>query len=94
MSKDPVRPRAYTLGNTGLPFSRSTWFRWEAAKTIPPLLRLGGKTLVQSETVDDIIAGRIILPSNAGRTKTPAPRSRPGRKRIHPKREQSISAAE
>jgi hypothetical protein len=43
----PVAPRAYELTNTPLPFSRGTYFRWEKTGVIPPLLRLGGKTLIQ-----------------------------------------------
>jgi hypothetical protein len=73
-----VPPRAYALHDTGLPLSRATWFRWEKAGVIPRLLRLGGKTLVPSETVEAIIAGRIILPSNAGRDKPPKPIDRGG----------------
>jgi hypothetical protein len=59
-----------------LPFSRATWFRWEKTGVIPPLLRLGGKTLVQSETIEALIAGRIVPPKNAGHTKAPMSRTR------------------
>ena len=52
-----VPPRAFALENTPLPLSRTTWFRWERLGIIPPLLRLGGKTLVQAETIEDLIAG-------------------------------------
>jgi hypothetical protein len=75
-NKVPVPPRAYELKNTPLPFSRGTWFRWEAAKVIPALLRLGGKTLVQAETIEAILSGQIQLPHNAGRLKPPKPRRR------------------
>jgi hypothetical protein len=83
-----VPPRAYLLNDTGLPFSRASWFRWEKAKVIPPLLRLGGKTLVPAETVEGIIAGRIILPSNAGRDNPPKPIDRGG----HAKRRKAEAA--
>ena len=33
-----VPPRAYLLHDTGLPFSRGTWFRWEKSGVIPPLV--------------------------------------------------------
>jgi len=78
--KSPVPPRAYELTNTPLPFSRGTYFRWEKQRVIPPLLRIGGKTLLPAETVDDILSGKIRLPSNAGRTNPPLPRAR--RRRI------------
>jgi hypothetical protein len=74
----PVPPRAYALNDTGLPFSRASWFRWEKAGVIPPLLRIGGKTLAPSQTVDDIVSGKIVLPSNAGRDKPPKPIDRGG----------------
>ncbi len=72
-NKVPVPPRAYELTNTPLPFSRGTYFRWEKTGVIPPLLRLGGKTLVPAETVEAILTGKIILPANAGRLKPPKP---------------------
>lgn len=78
--KPPVQPRAYVLTATPLPFSRGTYFRWEKQNLIPPLLRIGGKTLLQSETVEAIITGKIVLPSNPGHIKGPQPRS--GRRRI------------
>jgi hypothetical protein len=74
--KNPVPPRAYELTNTPIPFSRGTWFRWEKDRVIPPLLRLGGKTLVPAETIEAILTGKIILPANAGRFKAPKPRRR------------------
>jgi hypothetical protein len=73
----PVPPRAYTLENNPLPFSRSTWFRWEKRGVIPPLLRIGGKTLVQSTTIDDLIGGKIVPPPNHGHIKAHEPRVRP-----------------
>ena len=83
-----VPPRVYALHDTGLPFSRGTWFRWEKSGVIPPLSRLGGKTLVPAETVEDILSGKIILPSNAGRDNPPKPIDRGG----HAKRRRSASA--
>jgi hypothetical protein len=74
----PVPPRAYALTDTPLPFSRGTWFRWEKSGVIPPLLRIGGKTLVSAQTVEDILSGKIVLPSNAGRAKPPKPIDRGG----------------
>ncbi len=78
MTKVPVAPLAYELTNTPLPFSRGTWYRLEKQKIIPPLLRLGGKTLLQASTVADIVSGKIVLPQNAGRMKS-APAAGPGR---------------
>jgi hypothetical protein len=72
-----VQPAAYTLENNPLPFSRSTWFRWERTGVIPPLLRIGGKTLIQAATIDDLVSGRIVPPPNHGRIKAPEPRVRP-----------------
>ena len=93
MPKPQVEPRAYTLENNPLPFSRSTWFRWEREGYVK-LLRVGAKTLISAETIDGILSGEIKLPRNPGMDKAPKPHARPGRKRIHPKREQSPSAAE
>jgi hypothetical protein len=76
--KTPVPPLAYELTNNPLPFSRGTWFRWEKAKLIPPLLRIGGKTLVQATTIAAIISGEIKLPANSGRLKRPEPLDRGG----------------
>jgi hypothetical protein len=76
--KHRVQPRAYELTNTPLPFSRQTYYRWEKAGIIPPLLRLGGKTLLSADTIDDILSGKIVLPHNAGRIKAPEPRDRGG----------------
>jgi hypothetical protein len=87
--KMPAPQRAYALTDTPLPFSRGTYFRWEKSGAIPPLLRIGGKTLIQSETIEAILAGRIVLPSNAGRGKPPKPIDRGG----HAKRRRSKSEA-
>lgn len=73
----PVQPAAYTLDNNPLPFSRSTWFRWERTAVIPPLLRIGGKTLIPARTIDDLISGKIVPPPNHGRIKVPEPHVRP-----------------
>ena len=67
---DPVPPRAYRLDNTGLPIKRASWYRYAAAGIIPPLLHIGGKTLVPAATIDGIVAGKIKLPSNAGHTES------------------------
>jgi hypothetical protein len=91
----PVPPRAYALTDTPLPFSRGTWFRWEKSGVIPPLLRIGGKTLVGAQTVEDILSGKIILPSNAGRDKPPKPIDRGGHaKRRKAKPEAAAASAE
>ena len=58
VSKTPVKPRAYELNNTPLPFARGTYYRWEKQGIIPPLLRIGGKTLLPDETVEDILSAR------------------------------------
>ena len=52
---DPVPPRAYRLDNTGLPIKRASWYRYAAAGIIPPLLHIGGKTLVPAATIDGIV---------------------------------------
>jgi hypothetical protein len=83
-----IPPRAYALDDTGLPFARATWFRWEAKGVIPPLLRLGGKTLVPAQTIDDIMSGKIVLPANAGRQNPPTPLDRGG----HQKRRAKLKA--
>ena len=72
----PVPPRAYRLDNTGLPIKRASWYRWAKAGIIPPLLHIAGKTLVPAKTLDDIVAGKIKLPSNAGHLKPPMSRTR------------------
>ena len=69
--KQPVPPCAYELTNCGLPFSRGTLYRWEKLGLIK-LLRVASKTLISSETVEDILAGRIALPRNAGMRKSPS----------------------
>jgi hypothetical protein len=79
VSKTPVKPRAYELNNTPLPFARGTYYRWEKQGIIPPLLRIGGKTLLPDETVEDILSGKIVPPSNHGRINPPQPRNRAGR---------------
>ena len=73
-----IPPRAYALDDTGLPITRQTFYRWEARGLIPPLLRIGGKTLVQATTIDAIESGEIKLPQNAGRLKRPVPHDRGG----------------
>jgi hypothetical protein len=59
---------------------------------IPPMLRIGGKTLTPLQTIDDLVAGRIKPPANAGRINPPqhhegAPRG--GRPRKHPPKPQT-----
>jgi hypothetical protein len=81
-----VAARAFPLEDCGLPFSRTTFYRWEREGYIK-LLRIGAKTLISAETVDGIVSGEIKLPRNPGMDKAPKPHARPGRKRIHPKRE-------
>ena len=91
---DPVAPRAYALDNCPLPFSRTTWFRWERQGTIPPLLRIGGKTLIPAETIDALVSGKIVPPPNAGRNKAPVRRdgTNDGGRSKRPKPETSVAA--
>jgi hypothetical protein len=72
----PVEPAAYTLENNPLPFSRSTWFRWER-QGLFQLTRIGGKTLVSREVVEGLLSGKIVPPPNHGRIKAPEPHVRP-----------------
>jgi hypothetical protein len=92
----PVPPRAYTLDNTPLPFSKGTYYRWEKRGIIPPLLRVGSKTLISADTIEAILAGRIVLPKNAGMLKPPTPRDRGGHikrgRAKRPKPETSVAA--
>jgi hypothetical protein len=85
----PRRPfrHAPTNSPTPLPFSRGTYYRWEKRGIIPPLLRLGGKTLISADTIEDILSGKITLPHNAGRVKPPKPLDRGG----HPKRGHAVA---
>jgi hypothetical protein len=86
-----VPPRAYPVDDCGLPFSRGTLYRWEGLGLIK-LLRVGGKTLISAEMVDAILSGEVALPRAKHVMHPPKP-PRPRQAR-HPKREQSISAAE
>jgi hypothetical protein len=45
------------------------------------LLRIGGKTLISAETVEDIRTGKIELPGHAARKHRPEPKARTGRPR-------------
>jgi hypothetical protein len=72
-----VPPAAYELHDTGLPFNRQTFYRWESLGLIK-LLRIGSKTLLSAETRDAILDGSIQLPKNAGMTKPPKPQDRGG----------------
>jgi hypothetical protein len=85
---DPVPPLAYEIRNSPLPFSRSSWHRWEKAKLIPPLLRIAGKTLIPASTIVGILDRTIQLPKNAGMVKAPVPHDR------HRKRKSKSKAAE
>jgi hypothetical protein len=60
------RPPAYQINDAALPWSRTTLYRWEKLGLIK-LLRVGGKTLILAETVEDILAGRIRLPEHPSR---------------------------
>jgi hypothetical protein len=73
--RDPVAALAYELRNTPLPFSRQTFYRWEKLGFIK-LQRVGSKTLISAETVENILSGKIVLPRNSGMTKPPKPRRR------------------
>jgi hypothetical protein len=93
----PVRPLAYTFGNCPLPFSRSTWFRWERQGIIPPMLRIGSKTLLQATTIDGLISGKIVPPASAGRLNPPKHHegaARGGRPRKRSPKPSAASAAE
>jgi hypothetical protein len=65
-----------------LPWSRSSFYRWETMGLIK-LLRIGGRTMISAEDVQGILSGRIKIPQHSTRTtrklqpKTP----RVGRKR-------------
>jgi hypothetical protein len=87
VSKPPVPPAAYELTNNPLPFSRGTLYRWEALGLFK-LLRVGGKTLISSQTVADLLSGAIRPPANAGRMKRPEPCDRGG----HAKRRKAETA--
>jgi hypothetical protein len=90
----PVRPLAFTFTDCPLPFSRSTWFRWEREGVIPRMLRIGARTLIQATTVDDLVAGRIVPPAN-NRLNPPRHHdgaSRGGRPRKNPPKPSAASA--
>jgi hypothetical protein len=74
------RPRAYSITDSPLPFGRNTHYRWEKAGLIK-LVRIGGKTLISAETVDDILNGKIKQPDHPARRKRPEPTRRKGRPR-------------
>lgn len=71
----PVKMLAYDLKSVPLPFSRMTFYRWERLGLIK-LLRIASKTLISSETVEDILSGKIELPRNAGMSRPPMSRAR------------------
>ena len=74
-----VRPLAYTLNDRVISYTRATLYRWEQLGLIK-LIRLGGKTLISAQTVDDLLAGRIAIPPHPARSKRPEPIVRPHRK--------------
>ena len=80
----PIVPAAYEIRNSPLPFSRSSWHRWEKAKLIPPLLRIAGKTLIPVSTIAGILDGTIQLPKNAGMVKAPVPHDRRRKRKAKP----------
>jgi hypothetical protein len=85
------RPRAYSITDSPLPFGRNTFYRWEKAGLIK-LMRVGGKTLIAAETVDDILSGKIKPPDHPARHKRPEPKTRRGRPR-KPRPEDQTSPA-
>jgi hypothetical protein len=86
--------KAYPVGNTPTPFSRATWFRWEA-KGLIKLIRVGGRTLVSNETIDAILEGRVAIPPHPRRlgNKQVQPKKRRGRPRKHREPEGPTSQA-
>jgi hypothetical protein len=78
MSKET--PIAYSVSDPRLPWTRASLYRWESLGLIK-LLRIGGKTLIHADTIDDIFTGRIKLPGHSSRTKRPEPKARGRRKR-------------
>jgi hypothetical protein len=44
-------------------FARATFYHWEKEGFIPPLLRIGGKTLVPAEVIERLLSGELKLPS-------------------------------
>jgi hypothetical protein len=73
-----LRPRAYSISDPTLPWTRATLYRWESLGLIK-LVRVGGKTLLTDETYDDILAGRVAIPQHASRKHHFEPKVRPHR---------------
>ena len=63
------------------PLRQGDDYRWEKLGLIT-LLRVGAKTLISAETVEDILAGRIALPRNNGMVNPPMSRAR--RRKLKP----------
>jgi hypothetical protein len=86
-------PRAYQVsGPLPIPYGRNTLYRWEKLGLIK-LLRIGGKTLLTDETIEDILSGKIKPPDHPSRLRRPLPAGRAGRPR-KPKPEKPAPAAE
>jgi hypothetical protein len=68
-----VQPLAYRIGDPRLPWTRLTFYRWEKLGLIR-LSRVGGKTMIRSETVKALLDGKIAVPQHAFRKHRPDPK--------------------
>ena len=96
-ARNPLK-RAYTFdeARVATTFSRQWWYKQERLGHIPPLIRIGGKTLVPVEVIDAILNGKLDLKDGHRAAHwhakpQPQPRRR-GRPRKHPKPESSVAA--
>jgi hypothetical protein len=83
--KEDARPvLAYPIygPNRPLPYTRSSYYRWEKMGLIK-LIKVGGRTMISAEDVEGILSGRIKIPQHSTRTaRTLQPKGpRLGRKR-------------
>jgi hypothetical protein len=78
--QNTVQPLAYRVGDERLPWKRLTLYRWEKKGLIPPLLRVGGKTMIRADTVEAILNGKIAIPPHVSRTHRPKPPKRKPKK--------------
>ena len=63
----PFVPKlAYPLNDLPIPIGKAALYRWERLGLIK-LWRVGAKTLLSHETIEDIVAGRIALPEHHSR---------------------------
>ena len=80
--QSPPAPTSYPIAAS--PSAKGTLYRWEKLGLIA-LLRVGAKTLISAETVEDILAGRIALPRNNGMANPPMSRARRRKLRSAPR---------